>query len=217
MDAVVVQQLVFVLFSSVRGGATSAMRVTARDTLFRMSDARGYRTWPLIWLFVSVVPLVSCKSSGENHQSAGLDAATMPQPAPDGGFEGTRLSDVGNAPMVDVSAAALSTDTAYDGEDGASAAFTTAACQADTCRAEATKCGWGSSDAKYLGCLSDCSLLGVANALCPKKVASLYACASLGEKVDCSTGKGTGCDSEEQQVAVCLQSGDGGSKEPGSP
>jgi hypothetical protein len=98
-----------------------------------------------------------------------------------------------------------------DGAAGTSAGFTAAACQADTCGADATKCGWDGSDAKYLGCLSDCDLLGIANASCPEKVAALYACASLGAKVDCTTGKGTGCDSEEQQVAMCLQSPDGGS------
>jgi hypothetical protein len=98
-----------------------------------------------------------------------------------------------------------------DGSAGTSAGFTVAACQAETCGTEATICGWGSGDAKYLGCLSDCDLLGIANASCPEKVAALYACASLGAKVDCTTGKGTGCDREEQQVAMCLQSPDGGS------
>jgi len=98
-----------------------------------------------------------------------------------------------------------------DGADAAGAGFTAAACKADTCTAEATKCGWGSSDAKYLGCLSDCDLLGTLNARCPLEAAALYACASLGAKVDCTTGKGTGCNAEEQQVATCLQRGDGGS------
>jgi hypothetical protein len=94
--------------------------------------------------------------------------------------------------------------------NGAGAGFTPAACKADTCGAEAKKCGWGNSDAKYLGCLSDCDALGVINASCPKDAAALYACASLGAKVDCTTGKGTGCDAEEQQVATCLQVDGGG-------
>jgi hypothetical protein len=97
------------------------------------------------------------------------------------------------------------------GGDGASVGFTTAACKADTCSAEAKICGWGSSDAKYLGCLSDCDTLGILNARCPEKAAALYACASLGAKVDCTTGKGTGCAAEEQQLAACLMGGDGGS------
>ena len=100
--------------------------------------------------------------------------------------------------------------TVPDVVDGASVKFTAAACKADTCGAEAKICGWGSSDAKYLGCLSDCDSLGIISARCPKEAAALYACASLGAKVDCTTGKGTGCTAEEQQVATCLQSGDGG-------
>jgi hypothetical protein len=94
--------------------------------------------------------------------------------------------------------------------DGASVGFTAAACKADTCTAEATKCGWGNSDAKYLGCLSDCDNLGFANARCPDQAAALYTCASLGAKVDCTTGKGTGCSAEEQQVVTCMQARDGG-------
>jgi hypothetical protein len=102
-------------------------------------------------------------------------------------------------------------DAAPDRPDAASAAFTPAACKADTCGAEARKCGWGSSDAKYLGCLSDCDLLGVVNARCPDAAAALYACANLGEFVDCTTGKGTGCTAETQQAEACLLS-DGGNQ-----
>jgi hypothetical protein len=98
-----------------------------------------------------------------------------------------------------------------DGTDGSGVVFTVAGCKADTCGAEATKCGWGNSDAKYLGCLSDCEVLGMLYLRCPETASTLYACASLGEKVDCTTGKGTGCDAEEQALASCLPIPDGGS------
>ena len=92
----------------------------------------------------------------------------------------------------------------------ASVVFTAAACKAGTCGAEAKICGWGSSDAMYLGCLSDCDSLGIIYAVCPKQAAALYTCANLGSKVDCTTGKGTGCNAEEQQVATCVQVDGGG-------
>jgi len=95
------------------------------------------------------------------------------------------------------------------GADAASVEFTVAGCKADTCGAEATICGWNSSDAKYVGCLSDCEILGQLTVRCPEKAAALYACASLGAKVDCTTGKGTGCDAEEQALGACLLA-DGG-------
>jgi hypothetical protein len=98
--------------------------------------------------------------------------------------------------------------------DGAAAdanvAFSVAACQADTCGAEATKCGWTTSEAKYLGCLSDCEVLGTIATRCPHEAMALYACADLGAKVDCTTGKGTGCDAETQALAACLDLGDAG-------
>jgi hypothetical protein len=94
--------------------------------------------------------------------------------------------------------------------DGPSTAFSVAGCQADTCGAEAAKCGWGSSDAKYLGCLGDCVLLGAAYLSCPAEVTTLYTCASLGAKVDCTTGKGTGCSAEEAALAPCIPKSDAG-------
>lgn len=99
---------------------------------------------------------------------------------------------------------------AADGQDAVGVGFTAAACKADTCSAEALKCAWNSSDARYAGCLTDCDLLGTANLHCPEEVAALYTCASLGAKVDCTTGKGTGCYTEEQQVGTCLQIADAG-------
>jgi hypothetical protein len=91
------------------------------------------------------------------------------------------------------------------GTDGAgNLEFTVAGCKADTCGAEVKICGWTSSDAKYLGCLSDCENLGKISLRCPAEAAALYACAALGAKVDCTSGKGTGCDAEEQTLGSCL-------------
>ena len=97
------------------------------------------------------------------------------------------------------------------GANDASAEFTAEACKTDTCGAEAKICGWTNSDAKYLGCLSDCDSLGMINTVCPKEAEALYACANLGANVDCTTGKGTGCDAELQKLTTCVQSVDGGS------
>jgi hypothetical protein len=83
-------------------------------------------------------------------------------------------------------------------------------CKNDTCGAEAKICGWVNNDAKYAGCLTDCVSLGTISELCPKQAAALYTCANLGSKVDCTTGKGTGCNAQEQQLATCVES-DGGS------
>jgi hypothetical protein len=93
--------------------------------------------------------------------------------------------------------------------DAANLEFTVAGCQADTCGAEAVICGWTASDAKYLGCLADCQMLGTVGGKCPAQATALYACASLGAKVDCTTGKGTGCDTEEQALTGCFLT-DGG-------
>ena len=113
-------------------------------------------------------------------------------------------SGSGGASVIAQTGGTTSHDALQD-VPASSVGFTVAGCKADTCGTEARKCGWGTSDTKYLGCLSDCDLLGVANTLCPEKAAVLYTCASLGEKVDCTTGKGTGCDTEEQQMTTCLQ------------
>jgi hypothetical protein len=101
-------------------------------------------------------------------------------------------------------------DVLSSATDSPGAGFTVAGCQSDTCGAEAAKCGWGSSDAKYLGCLRDCAVLGTAYSSCPEVVNALYTCASLGAKVDCTTGKGTGCSAEEAALAPCLAKDDAG-------
>ncbi len=88
--------------------------------------------------------------------------------------------------------------------------FTAEACKTETCGAEAKICGWTNSDAKYLGCLSDCDALGIINAICPKEAEALYACANRGANVDCTTGKGTGCDAEVQSLTTCAQRDGGG-------
>lgn len=98
------------------------------------------------------------------------------------------------------------------GTDTGTQEFTVAACRTDTCGAEATICGWGTGDPKYLGCLADCQVLGMVSVQCPEKAAALYACASLGAKVDCTTGKGIGCEREEQALAGCLPIPDGGAE-----
>jgi hypothetical protein len=82
-------------------------------------------------------------------------------------------------------------------------AFTVAACKADTCGTEAAKCSWGTAEPKYTGCLADCENLGVVDRVCPEQVSALYACAAKGTKVDCTTGKGTGCSAEEQALVAC--------------
>jgi len=96
------------------------------------------------------------------------------------------------------------------GGPDAGLAFTVAACKADTCGTEATKCSWDGGAPKYAGCISDCELLGSVYLVCPEKVSALYTCAAQGTKVDCTTGKGAGCSAEEQAVASCLQTADAG-------
>jgi len=96
---------------------------------------------------------------------------------------------------------------AHGGLDGAGAnlTFSVAACQATICGGAATLCSWGSQDTRYLGCLSDCGLVGVANVSCPDKVSALWTCVtSDSSKVDCTGSKGTGCTTQEQAVAPCL-------------
>jgi hypothetical protein len=91
------------------------------------------------------------------------------------------------------------------GGDAANVVFSVAACQATACGTAATLCSWGSQDQKYLGCLSDCGLVGLANSSCPEKVSALWTCvASDPSKVDCTTGKGTTCTTQEQAVGACL-------------
>jgi hypothetical protein len=94
--------------------------------------------------------------------------------------------------------------------NGNNAGFSAEACKADTCGAEAKACSWGNNDPKYLSCRSDCDTLGVFNTSCPKQASALYACANLGANVDCTTGKGTGCVAEQQQLLTCVQGVDGG-------
>jgi hypothetical protein len=112
----------------------------------------------------------------------------------------------GNAERLDGATDGLLPST----RDGSNQGFSVDKCQSDTCGAEAAKCGWDAGEPKYLGCLNDCALLGTAYTQCSEGVTALYACASLGEKVDCTTGMGTGCNAEELAVAACLQRLDAG-------
>lgn len=88
--------------------------------------------------------------------------------------------------------------------------FTVESCKTDTCGAEAQICSWTSSDPKYLGCLTDCENLGKISIACPKEAQALYTCADFGANVDCTTGKGKGCEAELQNLTACLQGADGG-------
>lgn len=88
--------------------------------------------------------------------------------------------------------------------------FTVESCKTVTCGAEAQICTWTSSDPKYLGCLTDCETLGKIATVCPKEAQALYTCADLGANVDCTTGKGKGCDAELQNLTACMPVGDAG-------
>ena len=181
------------------------------------------RPYPYALALVALLSLSACPTTDNDVGGLPADSGDTAQATPSGGVTagtGGAVGSGGASVVTQTGGATSSSGGAYGGPPDApqdvpasSVGFTVAACKADTCGAEAKICGWGNSDAKYLGCLSDCERLGIVNARCPDKAAALYACASLGAKVDCTTGKGTGCDTEEQQAAACLPI-DGGSDAP---
>lgn len=115
--------------------------------------------------------------------------------------------------LLPLASAALSLLLSCSGSSSkkdAGAVFTVESCKTDTCGAEAQICSWTSSDAKYLGCLTDCENLGKIGIACPKEAQALYACADLGANVDCTAGKGKGCEAELENLTACLQAADAG-------
>ncbi len=118
------------------------------------------------------------------------------------------LSLAGAALSLLVSCSSSSSKGDHRGD--ASAVFTVESCKAETCGNEAQVCNWTTSNEKYRGCLTDCENLGTISTVCPKEAQAIYACADLGANVDCTTGKGTGCEVELQNLTACLQGADGG-------
>jgi hypothetical protein len=181
------------------------------------------RLYPIALAFASLPLLFACSTTNNDVGALGADSGDTAGAASSGGAATGTGGTVGSggASVTTPTGGTLSSsggasggpaDVAQD-SPAAPLGFTVAGCKADTCGAEARLCGWGTSDAKYLGCLADCEILGVASTRCPDKAAALYGCASLGAKVDCTTGKGTGCDAEEAQARACVLI-DGGADAP---